>query len=257
MSEQLNTAENDVIEQPETVEVEEVETEEKAESVTATDKEEETPDYQKIIAEKAYEARQAKREKEELRRRLEELERNKPQEQRPNIPQMPDPFDDDYESKVQARDKAILAQAEYDARQRLIEQQQREQAQREQEAKTKSLVDKAQKYTERAKSLGIESSDLQQAGQRLAGHLSDDLTMFILEDDKGPLMTKFLASNPLELDKISSLDPMRAAIYLETQIKPKAEQLSVKKVTQAPEPVETLSGGGSPKRYGPEGATFE
>lgn len=261
MSEQINT---DVIEDevPTETQVEEASQPEESEPIseaseTATDTAEEKPDLQKVIAEKAFEAREQKRRAEELERRLKEIESQKPQEVRPDIPPVPDVYDDDFESKMKARDDAILRQAAYDAQQRERQEFARQEEQRKQQEQQQQLANKAQEYTKRATALGVNAEELAQAGQRLAGHVSEDVAGFILESDKGPLMTKYLAANPLEVDTLSQLNPMQAAVYLETQVKPKAEQYGVKKPSQAPEPVETLSGRGANTEPGPAGATFE
>ena len=156
---------------------------------------------------------------------------------------------------MRARDEAIAKHAEYRREQQLRQQQEQErQVQAQQEAQ-QALVNKAQEYAKRATALGVDEKELAQAGQRLAGHVSDDVAGFILDSDKGPLMTKYLAANPLEIDTLSKLNPMQAAVYLETQVKPKAEKFGIKKPSQAPEPVETLSGNGAPSRE-PGGGTF-
>lgn len=261
MSEQLNT---EVEEQPEQLEQPEVEAQEVEDesppaeaSGTATDSEEDKPDLQKVIAEKAFEAREQKRRAEELEKRLKEIEASQPQPAEPTIPPVPDIYDDDFESKMRARDEAIAKHAEYRREQQLKQQQAQEQERQQQVEQQQALAKRAQDYTKRATALGVDAQELAQAGQRLAGHVSDDVVTFILDSDKGPLMTKYLAANPLEVDKLSQLNPMQAAVYLETQVKPKATQYGVKKPSQAPEPVETLSGRGASTEPGPAGATFE
>ena len=237
-----------------------VEPEETEQSETATDNkadEHEEPDYQKIIAEKAFEARQAKREKEELARRLAEIEAQKPKETRPNVPPIPDPWDDNFEEKLRQRDEALTRAAAYDAQQRLIQEQEQAKEQQRLQRQQQELTTRVTTYSERAKQLGIDAQELAQAGQRLAGQVSDDVASYILDNDQGPLMTKYLSANPLELDRLQSMSPMQAAVYLETQVKPKAAQLGQKKITQAPDPVETLNGGGAAPERGPKGAKFE
>lgn len=253
---------NDVaeVEQAEETGLAEQETE-VTESGTATDKkaeeQQEEPDYQKIISEKAYEARQAKREKEELARRLAEIEAQKPKETRPNVPPIPDPWDDNFEEKVRQRDEALAKASAYDAQQRIIQEQEQAREQERLQKQQQELATRVTTYSERAKQLGIEAQELAQAGQRLSGQVSDDVASYILDNEQGPLMTKYLSANPLELDRLQSMNPMQAAVYLETQVKPKAAQLGRKKVSQAPEPVETLNGGGAAPERGPKGAKFE
>ena len=242
MSEQENSETE--LEQP-AVELEEVEQSDTAtgEQVEAQPEQEQEPDYQKIIAEKAFEARQAKREKEELAKRLADIEAQKPTEQRPNVPAMPDPYDDDFETKVRARDEQLLKQAQFDAQQSLLQQQAQQAQLAEQQKAQQELANRAGEYAKRATALGVDSQELQQAAQRIQGFVNDDVAGYILDSDKGPLITKYLASNPLELDKLSTMSPMQAGEYM-ASVKAKAAEFGQKKVTSAPEPVETIQGGG-------------
>lgn len=252
MSEEQTQSEAE-LEQP-AVELEEVE-----QSDTATDTEAEAqqePDYQKIIAEKAFEARQARREKDELAKRLADIEAQKPKQVRPNVPEVPDPYDDDYEAKVRARDEQLFKQAEFDAQQRLMQAQAQQAQIAEQQKAAQEREKTITEYSKRAIALGVTTEELQQAGARLQGMVSPDVEGYILESDKGPLITKYLASNPLELDKLAQLPPMQAGEYMAT-VKAKAAEFGQKKVTTAPEPVETIQGGGAAPERGPRGAKFE
>lgn len=224
-----------------------------AETAKAEEKE---PDYQKIIAEKAYEARQARREKEELARRLQELESRVPQQERPTVPPVPDPWDDNFEEKLRQRDEALRKVAAYEVQQNFIQQQRQQAEQQAAMQKQQALAKKVETYSQRAQQLGIAPDELAQAGQRLTGAISDQLVEHILADDKGPLLTKYLAANPLVVDSLSAMSPMQAAVFLETQVKPKAAQFSAKRVSNAPEPVDVLSGNGAAPFEGPEGGQF-
>ena len=61
-------------------------------------------------------AKEADRKREEAEAELRRLQTP----ERPEVPEMPDPYDADFEGKVKARDAALLAQAQYDARQEAI-----------------------------------------------------------------------------------------------------------------------------------------
>jgi TPR repeat protein len=92
----------------------------------------------------------------------------------------------------------------------------REAAIKQQEA----LVDKVQAYSQRAKRLGISADELQAAGAVVGQFgLHDDVVDFILEDDKGPLITKYLSQNLAELDKLISMSTTDAAVRIATTIK--------------------------------------
>lgn len=100
---------------------------------------------------------------------------------------------------------------------------------------------------------------MQVAGNSLANYgIDESLGQFILEDDQGPLITTYLASNPQELDELRSMSPAKAAARVESQIRSKAVAARPKKVTDTPDPLERPhSAGKASSKRGPQGATFE
>ena len=220
-----------------------------------------TPEQQKVVndiaAKKAYEAREAKRRAEEAEKRIAELEAKLPREQEPVVPELPDPYDDDYEAKIAQRDEALRLKAQYDAQALIREQEAQRQAQERQRQEQEELYKAVESYTDRAKKLGISESELQAAGNLVSQYgINDQITQHILGDEQGPIITKYLSQNPTAMDTINSLPPIKAAIYIETQLKPEAMKLKPQ-TTTAPEPVETLAGAGISEKRGPKGATFE
>lgn len=241
-------------------EVEEVENLEQEESESAPDSEaeHETPQKEvdakqeainKAINKKHFEAQQAKREAEELKRKLDEYERRERElqaQQYENIPPMPDPFDDDYEAKLAARDKALVAQAHFRAQQETYKQQQQRLEQEKQARELEEFNSQVTKYGARAKELGINQGELQQAANTVAEiGLSDDLVKFIIADKDGPLIVKYLAANPSDGIDLAQANPYQAGAKL-TEIKSKA--LSLKpKTTKAPPPPTDVVGKGASK----------
>jgi hypothetical protein len=223
-----------------------------------------SPEQQKVVneiaAKKAFEAREAKRKAEDLEKRLAELEASKPVEPVPDVPQAPDPYDDDYEAKLQARDQAMLAKAKYDAQVQYQQQQQQVQMQEQQRLENERLMKSLEGYSARAKKLGISDSELQQAGGLVSQYgLSEQATLHILDDEQGPAITTYLSKNPQAMDAINGMPPMKAAIYIESTIKPEATKAQPK-TTNAPEPVEPVQAGGidANDQYSlTRGATFE
>jgi len=262
MSEQIEAVEVDeaanfVIEETETVET-------AATTETTPEEKVETPEdklaqLESVVKEKAFKEREARREAEQLQEQLAKLKAEQPQESRPNVPDLPDPFDDDFADKVRQRDEALAKAVKFDAEQNML-QQQAQQAQQQQALQEQQLLNKRmQTYTERATALGVSSDDLRVAGQQVANYgIDDQVASFVLDHDQGPLITKYLSTSPMELDAIRQMSPMQAAVYIESSVKGKAAQLGVKKQTTAPEPVEVLNGAGAPVYdEGPAGATYE
>ncbi len=199
-----------------------------------------------------------KRKNDELEQRLAQLQ---PKEQAPETLARPDPFDDDYETKLTAYEQSIRQSAQYEyaqqQQQQTLQQQQAEQQQKMQA----DLTTKAATYADKAKEYGINPQELQQAGQLVASMgLSEDVAMFILEDAQGPLITKHLASNHVDAEAIIGMAPMQAAMYIERTIKPKTAALKPKK-TNAPSPATKVNGSGGDKDTGKyrfsSGANFE
>lgn len=178
--------------------------------------------------------------------------------QRPEVPPIPDPYDDNFEAKMAEREQAIAAQAVYDrdkaAREYMTQLQQKEA----QEKAQQEFVQSVTTYSERAKNLGISPVELEAAGDKVARYgVSDDIVNHILHDKQGPQVTMYLAKNPLEVEKLQTMIPTQAAVYIETQIKPKAI-VSKAKPDDTPEPVDTPNGKGMPEaQRGPKNATYE
>ena len=207
-------------------------------------------------------ARTQERRAEELQKQLDELKSQVPAEQRPEVQAVPDPFsisDEEYRRSLAQRDQQVLAQANFDhQRKQQQEQQQRllhEQAQQQNQKQDEKIRD----YSGRAAKLGIKAADLQVAGNAVGQYgISAELGQYILESEQGPLITTYLANNPVELDELTRLSPAQAAVVIETQIKLKAIASQPKKVTDTPDPLERPHGAGkASSKRGPQGATFE
>jgi hypothetical protein len=224
-----------------------------------------TEEQQKVfndaVGKKVFKLREKEREAEQLRRRLEELEAKIPQQGRPVVPESPDPFalsDVEYRQKLVQRDQAIREAAAWEAQQQALQwqrqQAQFEQQQRQQERQQAEVV----AYADRAKKLGVAAAELQEAGTLVAGYGIDPaLVEMILADDHGPLLTKYLAKNQLELERLVQMPITMAAVRLATDLKSKAVAMKPK-VTKTPDPLnQPRNSGVSPKPRGPSGATFE
>ena len=171
-----------------------------------------------------------------------------PQTGEPVIPDLPDPFDSDYEQKVQARDQALIAQAQWQARQEAM-----------QEVQSQEVVRQAESYFSRAKDFGIDAEDLKASGQLVAGAVGDREAIFkrLLKDQAGPAITHYLANNPQHLEKMLQGDDYDAVEYLASVVKPKATASAKRRTAPPPPPpVETEKGSGARRERGPVGATY-
>ena len=265
-----------LIEQDEPLETEDQEEQEEtpdSDSESATDSvnsthekqvefsEEQQKVFNDAVGKKVFKLREKERESEALRRRLEELEARIPQQGRPQVPESPDPFalsDVEYRQKLVQRDQAIREAAAWEAQQQAL-QWQRQQAQFEQQQRQQERQQtEVMAYADRAKKLGVAAAELQEAGTLVAGYGIDPaLVEMILADDHGPLLTKYLAKNQLELERLVQMPITMAAVRLATDLKAKAVAMKPK-VTKTPDPLnQPRNSGVSPKPRGPSGATFE
>jgi len=218
--------------------------------------------FNTAIGKKVRQTRDQERRADDLQRQLDELQTRVPQQQRPEVQAVPDPFsisDEEYRRSLAQRDQQVLAAANYD-HQRKQEQDQQEWVRQEQAQQQHQKQDeKIRDYAGRAAKLGIKAADLQVAGNAVAQYgIGAELGQYILESDQGPLITTYLANNPIELDELRHLSPAQAAVVIETQIKQKAADAQPKKVTVTPDPLEKPHGAGkASQKRGPQGATFE
>jgi len=242
-----------------------VEPSEQVESPTTTEPAAEpVPDadeeVRKQIAEHAFKRREAEREAKALQQRLRDLEQQQNRQERPVVPPLVDPLTLDeqgYQASIKQRDEAVRRAAEWDLQQRLNQSQlQAVEAERnrlQQEALTKSVDE----YSKRAVQLGMKPEELAQVGGIVSKFgIDDNLVQMILDDEQGPLITKYLGQNIQELDRLARLPPMQAAVQIMTTIKQKAATLKPK-ISTAPEPVTSVRSAALSADYGPPGATYE
>jgi hypothetical protein len=255
---------NETEDQPDTEQDVEEDSESSTDSEETHDKPIFTEKQQRIfdeaIGKKTFKLREMEREAEQLRKRLEEIERPVTQ-SRPNVPALPDPFalsDEEYKRQIMHREQALISAAAYDARMQMLQNQQMQIAQEAAQKQQEVLVEKVQSYAQRAKTLGVKAEELQAAGSIVGQFgIEDSLVQYILEDDHGPLITKYLSQNIGLLDNLRNMHPTRAAVMIATEIKSKAAALKPK-FTNAPDPIRRPQPSGvQVKPKGPKGATFE
>lgn len=228
------------------------------------DGEDSTPDWlKKKIAKQTFAQRQAERERDELKKRLEEIEtKSQPVLSKVDVPPIPDSWDDNYEAKIKEYARAIEQNAKYEAAEA-----QRLQAQAEQQQKLeREQFNRQQELSEtleaNSKKLGVDKARLDSAQEVLVKQISDsgrDMTRIVdrlLSDPMGALMIQHLATNQLDMHDIIYASPEDAGFLL-AEVKQKAALLKPKP-SSAPSPATTLSSRGSPQtKRDDDGTTFE
>lgn len=202
----------------------------------------------KAINKKHYEMMSAKEEADRLRRERDEIrqkyEASQNPQQRPEIPDLPDPFDPQYNEKIKARDDAFRAQVEYDQRQQAAQQQQQtaqQQATYDQQQRVAGMI---QNFATNTQKLGLKAEEVAQAEQVVASYVQDPtVRSHLMTVEDGPLIVKYLANNPFELEKVARMDPITAGIHLRNSVSPEAAKLKPQ-TPNAPDPLQTPRGGG-------------
>ncbi len=258
MSEQEATADEQLVEEiveEQEANIEELDTapEEKEE---VTEPEEPKVDYNKVIAQKAFESREHKREAESLRQELAAIKEKEAILKEPMILPVPDQYDDNYAEQMEARDKSIQEKAQYDASQRVRAEQAEYQRQQQNQEQINQVNERGNKYKENSIKLGVDQAQLGEAANIVANYgIRQDVAMELLGEEQGPLITMYLAQNPQALDAINTASAISLG-NVWSDIKTKASGLA-KKTTSTPDPVETQKGSGvGPKNRGPAGATY-
>lgn len=218
-----------------------------------------TPEAQQIIAEKAFKEREARRESEALRKRVEELElASAPK--APELLSIPDRWDYDSDSDYQ---KAVDDYAERKAQITVYESQQRQAQQAQQQQQALAQLEQQQKeyesavaYTGRAKGLGVSTEELQQAGNVVHAYgVSNHVQQAILNDPDGPVITKYLAANPQAIDALNNSTWLNGQEVF-NKVKQAASALKPK-ASSTPPPADILQTGAPSGDSNPWGATFE
>ena len=258
MSEQEATADEQLVEEiveEQEADIEELDTapEEKEE---VTEPEEPKVDYNKVIAQKAFESREHKREAESLRQELAAIKEKEAILLEPMILPVPDQYDDNYAEQMEARDKSIQEKAQYDASQRVRAEQAEYQRQQQNQEQINQVNERGNKYKENSIKLGVDQAQLGEAANIVANYgIRQDVAMELLSEEQGPLITMYLAQNPQALDAINTANAISLG-NVWSDIKTKASSLQTK-TTSTPDPVETQKGSGvGPKNRGPAGATY-
>lgn len=152
-----------------------------------------------------------------------ELEKYKPKDERPAIPDIPQISDSKFTEKMTERDRAIESAAKWDQKEASRSEQRLQQQKQTQENQLKAFKEVVTAYTTRAKNLNISEEDLKPVGERLQPfNFQPQLTAHLLEHDVGPAISLYLSNNPIEAEKVASMSITKAAVYIESQVREKA-----------------------------------
>jgi len=171
-----------------------------------------------------------------------------PQTGAPLVPDLPDPFEENFEQKMQERDNRLRELARWEA---------------EQQAAARYELDninrQAQSFVQRGEKMGLSQDDIQRAGQFVAQAVGNRVPILqkMLKDEMGPAITTYLERNPEHLQKMLEGDDYDAIDYLAQTVRPRAVKSSKRKTAPPPPPSATEKGGGMREERGLKGATYE
>lgn len=231
----------------------------KEEPITYTEKQQEHMNG--IIGNKVAATHVERQRADNLQAELNELKKKMPVNERPTVPELPDPLDvtpEEFKTKLQERDTALIAQQTFDSDERHQSEAALQTQQAQQVERNKLVQEKLTDYDNRSVKLGIKPEQLAAAGQTIAEHgLNLQTQGFILDQATGPQITVYLGRNPQVLAELAAMSPMDAAVKISTEIKGLASKV-VKQTDLLDDPAESLTGQGSQAgQRGPKGATFE
>ena len=196
-------------------------------------------------------------EKYEAKRRADELERQlaqeraakalqpttQPVETQFNEPKLPDdPYDQEAMQQYHRDMLAFNQRAAQAAAKHTFEEQQRAAIAAKQQAEMQQVVSN---FANNAVRDGVDMDKLRAAEQSLnqAG-ISPQLGQYLMTDPRGGKIAEYLHDNPSVMYEVLSLDPVSAGIKIEQEIKPQALS-TTPKVSNAPEPLPEIKGGGA------------
>lgn len=204
----------------------------------------------------------AEKERDELQKKFDELERSNTPKTVPDIPDRYD-FDSDleFQQAVESRDVVVRQIAKQAGQRETLQQQQYDTQQRQyqQEQLEQSKANAA--YEDKVTKFGISADDSKQAltNIELLGGVGAELSARIVKSDIGPLMVQYLSTNPLEVDAIQKMSVFDQGDYFR-ELTTKAEQLKPKQ-SETPAPPTDIQGGGIDTELGKyplsQGASFE
>lgn len=167
----------------------------------------------------------------------------------PEVPKKPDPFDPDYDKKIEERDAIIAQRATWQQQQEVFSQQQQQRIQAE-------LEQRNAKYYQAAAESGIQQASLLAAGDKVlsaATTLTEQQAQnyaqtidYIMRHESGPKITMYLSETPAALQTLASMNPMAAVETIATKIAPFLDGKTQQR-QDPPEPAEQLKGGGAAK----------
>ena len=182
--------------------------------------------------------KEAERKQAEYERKVKEYEEKLAEFQKPR--EVSAPTQDDFyedpdkaQQKLQAYQEYITKNSEWEMQERLRQQQQQEQIARQN-------AERRDAFLKKADSAGINEHELGYAASVVAPQLGEDVAAYLMDHEYGPQILKQLASNPMDLQEVASLNPYQVGVKLDKI----AKAFKPTKVSKAPPPDDPIQGSG-------------
>lgn len=210
---------------------------------------------------KRYEEREKREEAEQkLAEAKEQLKKYTQESETVEIPPVPDPYDEKYKEKLQAREEALQKQASIDAQKKLEEERHNEALIAKQEAVKKEIQKNVNNMYTSAEKMGFKKEDFQEAEQKVGKFISNrpEIAQFILRQKDASLIVQYLSSNVESLEKITRLSDVDASAFIASTVADNAKALKPKP-SNTPDPLKIVDGkgGGSDESPYLSGVEFE
>lgn len=212
---------------------------------------------EKVVGKSFARMKEAQRERDQANEKLQEAQQKLSQyetPQRPEVTPMPDdPFDDDYQAKMEAHYQSKAAQEQFDRDQQNAQQAAMQAHQEAQQREAEANVETAKTFFDRGDKVGHSQDQLEAAaGTLYQAGVHGEKGRFVLSHEQGPNIAMYLHKNIMEADRIGQMTDMQAAEYISTVVLPKAVGAAQE---MAPEPsapvVESPNGGTGIPESGP------
>ena len=195
-----------------------------------------------------------------LEKELNTLKSSQNQVQAIDVPDFPDEFDDDHDSKLENWKSAVQQQANFNAQRNAAQQSKQAEIEAAQAKANIEYQSNYESYAAKATELGVSQEERVASEQTFMNfQVNGDVEQAIMNDPDGALIIKHLVSNPVDLQNLAGMNPIAAWNHIMTDVKPKASALKPK-TSSAPNPSTNISGVGvnldTGKFPNSEGATF-
>ena len=162
------------------------------------------------------------------------------------VPPVPDKYSDSFDADMATRDTAIAAKTAQDAE--LEQRKTKQQADDEARAATEkqAVTDRVATFDSNMVTLGLNPVETKADADTIIGFgLSNTFQDILLEDPDGPLLVKYLAQNPIEIEQMNGMSALSLVNHINKDVRAKASLLRPQ-TSNAPNPPIVLDGGGAP-----------